>query len=200
MATVTERKKPSQTPLHLKKTFTTGDVAKHAGVAPRTVSMWCDTGRLASYRIPGGKDRRIPREGYISFLKENGMPTYGLHDGCRVLLIGTGDMLAARLGELLPADEGFAFGRAESAFESGLQLREFAPEAVVLDLALGRSEALAIARRLAADPVHGTIPLIVLAGEDESDMATLEACGFAAVFRKPFDPELLAEALRGVAT
>lgn len=56
------------------KVFTTGQVAKICGVAPRTVSKWFDSGRLKGYRIPGGPDRRIPRENLIRFLKEHGMP------------------------------------------------------------------------------------------------------------------------------
>src|SRR5947209_14833978 len=54
------------------KVFTTGQVAKICKVAPRTVSKWFDSGQLKGYRIPGSRDRRIPREDLIRFLEENG--------------------------------------------------------------------------------------------------------------------------------
>lgn len=62
--------------------FTTGQVAKLFGVAPRTVSKWCDNGLLECFRIPNknfigtdrGKDRRIPLSGIIKFCRENKYP------------------------------------------------------------------------------------------------------------------------------
>lgn len=58
----------------MKKAFTTGDVARICSVAPRTATKWIDSGKLKGYRIPGSKDRRIPRENLEEFLVENGMP------------------------------------------------------------------------------------------------------------------------------
>lgn len=54
--------------------YTTGQVARLCRVAPRTVSDWFDSGRLKGYRLPGSKDRRIPRENLVAFMKANGMP------------------------------------------------------------------------------------------------------------------------------
>lgn len=198
MATVIERKKPSQTPLRLKRILTTGDVARHAGVAPRTVAMWVDSGRLSGYRIPGSQDRRIPLANYIHFLKQHNMPLNGLHESWTILLIGAGDMLADRLGAALAEEDGFVFLRAESAFEAGIQAAGCLPDVVLIDLGMGRSEALAIARRLAADPAHGGAAILVIASEDEPDQKALQA-EFAGMFRRPFDPELLAQALRNLA-
>jgi excisionase family DNA binding protein len=39
--------------------FTSGQVARMLGIAPRTVSKECDKGRLKHHRVPGGEDRRI---------------------------------------------------------------------------------------------------------------------------------------------
>ena len=57
-----------------KNVLTTGDVAKICNVAHRTVSKWFDSGILAGYRIPGSRDRRIPLEDLIHFLKSHDMP------------------------------------------------------------------------------------------------------------------------------
>ena len=56
------------------KVYTTGQVAKMAEVAPRTVSKWFDSGKLEGYRLPGSQDRRIPKENLVKFFKEHGMP------------------------------------------------------------------------------------------------------------------------------
>ena len=61
--------------------LTTGQVAKICNVAPRTVSKWFDSGRLRGYRIPGSKDRRIPLEQLVRFMKAHHMPLNGLDGG-----------------------------------------------------------------------------------------------------------------------
>ncbi len=57
-----------------KNVLTTGDVAKICNVAHRTVSKWFDSGILPGYRIPGSKDRRIPLEELIRFMKSHNIP------------------------------------------------------------------------------------------------------------------------------
>ena len=61
--------------------LTTGEVAKICRVAPRTVSKWFDSGQLRGYRIPGSKDRRIPRDQLRVFMNKHGIPLNGLGDG-----------------------------------------------------------------------------------------------------------------------
>lgn len=54
--------------------YSTGKIATICRVAPRTVSKWFDSGKLQGYRIPLSKDRRVPRENLLAFLKEHGFP------------------------------------------------------------------------------------------------------------------------------
>src|SRR5215212_6303928 len=71
-----------------KDVLTTGQVAKLCNVAARTVSKWFDTGQLKGYRIPGSKDRRIPRTQLIKFMKVHGIPLNGLETGhTRILIV-----------------------------------------------------------------------------------------------------------------
>jgi excisionase family DNA binding protein len=55
--------------------YTTGQVAEMLKVAPRTISKWCDQGRLGCYRIPGSHDRRITHQAFEKFVREEGLPT-----------------------------------------------------------------------------------------------------------------------------
>src|SRR5207247_7921820 len=72
----------------MKDVLTTGEVAKICNVAPRTVSKWFDSGALRGYRIPGSKDRRIPLNQLIRFMKQHNMPLNGLMTGAtRVLIV-----------------------------------------------------------------------------------------------------------------
>jgi two-component system, OmpR family, response regulator RpaA len=185
----------------MKKVFTTGQVAKICKVAPRTVSKWFDSGRLKGYRIPGSQDRRIPREQLIRFLKEHGMPLGELEEEewHKVLLIGTEKLFNDRMKELLPEDEDYKFQYANSGFEAGMLAGNFQPDTIIIDLGLGRSEAIQIVARLRADETHTGTLIVGLASEDEAAPEQLAQYGFNDIFKKPFDVALLGEKIRSIA-
>ena len=182
----------------MKKVFTTGQVAKICKVAPRTVSKWFDSGRLRGYRIPGSQDRRIPREHLIKFLKEHGMPLgeleeEGLH---KILIVGAEKLFVDRVRELLPESDDFKYELAASGFEAGIQAESFHPDTIIIDLAMGRSEALQIAQNLRRNPQYESTLIIALASEDEPNPDGLTQYGYSEAFKKPFDVALLAERIR----
>src|SRR5688500_12672714 len=82
-----ERERLLMQELKAKDVLTTGEVARICNVAPRTVSKWFDSGALHGYRIPGSKDRRIPLNQLIRFMKHHGMPLNGLMTGSSRILI-----------------------------------------------------------------------------------------------------------------
>ena len=182
----------------MKKVFTTGQVAKICKVAPRTVSKWFDSGRLVGYRIPGSQDRRIPREHLIRFLKEHQMPLGDLEEEAlaKVLMIGADRMLIDRLCTLMPESEDYKVEIAHSGFEAGIQAESFHPDAILLDLGMGRSEGLQIVSNLRRNGAYDRCVIIGLASEDEADPDSLTEHGFNEVFKKPFDAALLSERVR----
>ena len=182
----------------MKKVFTTGQVAKICKVAPRTVSKWFDSGRLRGYRIPGSQDRRIPREQLIKFLKEHGMPLGELEEEGwhKILIIGAEQLFIERLQELLPEDEDYKYEIAQSGFEAGIMAESFHPDTIVIDLALGRSEAIQITSNLRKNPAYEQTLIIAMASEDEANPEGLTSYGFNEAFKKPFDVALLAERIR----
>ncbi len=182
----------------MKKVFTTGQVAKICKVAPRTVSKWFDSGRLRGYRIPGSQDRRIPREALIKFLKEYGMPLgeleeEGLH---KILIVGAEKLFVDRVRELLPEAEDFKYELAASGFEAGIQAESFHPDTIIIDLAMGRTEAVQIAANLRRKPEYEQTLILALASEDEAEPEKLASHGFSEAFKKPFDIALLGERIR----
>jgi excisionase family DNA binding protein len=186
----------------MKKVFTTGQVAKICKVAPRTVSKWFDSGRLRGYRIPGSQDRRIPREQLIRFLKEHSMPLGELEEEewHKILVIGAERLFIDRLQELLPENEDYKYEVANSGFEAGILAESFHPDTIIIDLSLGRSEALQIASNLRKNPQYETTMMVALASEDEADPESLKGeTLFSESFKKPFDIALLGERIRTLA-
>lgn len=63
--------------------LTTGSVAKLLQVAPRTVSQWCESGKLKSYKLPmlsKHQHRRITMDSLLQFCREQGLPIQELMD------------------------------------------------------------------------------------------------------------------------
>lgn len=115
--------------------FTTGDVAKICAVSPRTVGKWFDSGRLRGFLVPGSRDRRIPRENLIGFLKENGMPLGDLEceSGNASSLISVayvGKDISAL--DFLPSER-FSVVRYATTFLFATEFKERTPMAIVLD-------------------------------------------------------------------
>jgi excisionase family DNA binding protein len=119
--------------------LTTGDVARICHVAPRTVSKWFDTGKLRGYRIPGSRDRRIPRSQLLAFMRAHGMPTEEIEPAKRGLLAYLDDRangLAGRLADL----SRFEVREARCPFEVGLNLARMRPDMLLIGASLDSDE------------------------------------------------------------
>lgn len=168
--------------------FTTGAVGRLLGVSPRKVAMWCDTGALRCYRIPGGNDRRIRRQDLIAFSQDYKLPLT-LPTPVQLSLLGVSDLLADDLG--------WALIRVRSLLDLGLTLdRKADRHVVVIDLAsVGRGEGMAAARRLRSEFPVSRLTLIALACEDEAAALSLMEAGFNTVLLSPVAPKVLREAI-----
>ena len=95
-------------------------------------------------------------------------------------------------------DEDYKYEVANSGFEAGIQAESFHPDTIIVDLAMGRSEALQIAQNLRRNPQYEQTLIIALAGEDEAAPEALTQYGYSEAFKKPFDVALLAERIRTI--
>jgi len=177
------------------KVFTTGQAAKILKVAPRTVGKWFDSGRLKGYRIPGSRDRRIPREHLIKFLKEHEMSLSDLEDDymARVLIVTQDQVLFENIKRELPLERSFKLAVAGSGFDAGIQAESFHPDAFVVDFSIGYTEALQICQNLRHNAEFAKVIIIALLPQKPDPDILLS--GVTEFFVKPFDVGLLAERL-----
>ncbi len=175
------------------RVFTTGQVAKICGVAPRTVCKWHDAGTIQGYRLPGSDDRRIPRRDLVAFLQAHGMrDALARVSMPSVLVVGGRDARDCAAGAVLP--EGVELIHAADVIDVGMAVQQRLPAVVVIDAVLGRSVALAVAARLRQ---LGPPPpaVIALAAEDDDDASAWQRAGCAVVLRRPVVPAELAAAV-----
>lgn len=177
--------------------YTTGQVAKLCKVAPKTVGKWFDSGQLRGYRIPGGTDRRVPREDLVEFLTSAGMPLPTELGGGQ----GTRPVVAALccqprlLKELAEQLWGHDVRPCATGFDLGLACAR-PPRVLLLDLASGYADsmaALTYASTLTAPPLT-----IVLCRDDRpDDRDRVLAAGASLALASSVAPAILAGFILG---
>jgi excisionase family DNA binding protein len=160
-----------------KNVLTTGDVAKICHVAPRTVSKWFDNGQLRGYRIPGSKDRRIPVNELIRFMKTHNMPTSELAVGrIRVLLADSNIKAATALADSLRSKAEYDVQIVRSNFETGSAIHKFTPHVLLINLMAEGIDAAAVCRGIRENEDLRTIKIIALVSQlnDSESKALLQ--------------------------
>ncbi len=172
-----------------KDVLTTGDVARICNVAPRTVSKWFDSGQLRGYRIPGSKDRRIPVQQLIRFMKLHNIPLNGLDAGTtRVLVIDADRDFAATLAEALTRGGEYDVRTATSAFDAGLATQSHKPDVLLVDSTLPNLTGPEFIRTLRSNSDFESVRIIAMAPSNDVALhATLRDDGFDAILSKPFE-------------
>jgi excisionase family DNA binding protein len=172
---------------HERDVLTTGEVARLCNVAPRTVSKWVDTGQLRGYRIPGSKDRRIPRQQLIRFMKAHGMPLAAVEgDQLRVVIADPDRDLTGLLERTLCDNGRCRVAAANTAFEAGALAQELQPHVLVVDLDVPGMNPTAVSRFLKGRiELQSTRLIATGASLSEAENALLQE-GFDATLPKPY--------------
>jgi excisionase family DNA binding protein len=181
----------------MKDVLTTGEVAKICNVAPRTVSKWFDSGALHGYRIPGSKDRRIPLNQLIRFMKHHGMPLNGLMTGqTRILIVDDEQDIVEVLEKILEDEAKFEVEVAKGGFSAGVTAEKFRPHVILLDMHLGAIDAREACKQVKNSPDLQLTKVIAMSGKMTDDEAKqLTPLGFDGFLRKPFHVRQVIEAI-----
>ena len=176
-----------------KTVFTTGEAAKICKVSQQTIIRCFDNGSLKGFRVPGSRFRRIPREQLFAFMKDNGIPTDALESGKRKILIVDDDVeLVELMAAAFSGDSRFEVRTANNGFDAGMQVKEFRPDLVVLDVMLPDINGKEVCQRVRNDPTMETVKVICISGMVEQDkIADLRAAGANDFMSKPFAIEQL---------
>lgn len=172
-----------------KNVLTTGDVARICSVAPRTVSKWFDSGELKGYRIPGSKDRRIPLNELVRFMKANNMPTEALPVGkIRVLVVDHSSNGNGALAEHLATKGTYEVHTAGTSFETGAAVQRFSPHVVLINLLANGIDAHSICKSIRASEEFETTKILALGHHlSNPEMAALMQKGFDGYVSNPSD-------------
>ena len=172
-------------------------MARICHVAPRTVSKWFDSGKLRGYRIPGSRDRRIPVDRLVAFMRAHGIPLTGLDGGiCRVLIVDS--EVPGELREALAVTERYEVRTARNGFDAGLAAQDFRPHVIVLD-ASDRADAAATCRNIRThEELQSTKVIAAVSDPDDAVRREMLAAGFDECLSKPYPPAAVIRVIEDV--
>ena len=172
-----------------KDILTTGDVARLCKVAPRTVSKWFDSGRLRGYRIPGSRDRRIPLQQLVRFMKVHGIPLDGIETGRpRILVVDSEPEMTSLIQRALSESGYYDVQTAGSAYEAGIMTERFKPHLLLVDIDVPGLDGRNLQLYISSHPELAGLQVIGMgASLTLSDRQNLIQRGFANAVAKPFD-------------
>ncbi|MFQ5490055.1 MAG: response regulator [Phycisphaerae bacterium] len=184
-----------------KDVFTTGQVAKLCNVAPRTVSKWFDSGQLRGYRIPGSRDRRIPKAQLVRFMQAHEIPIDGLETGqSRMIVVDHDRDLTRVLKEALEKDGLYKVDVAASAFEAGVMMGQEPANLMLVDVSLPDVVPVELVRTLRTYEQLQLVRLLATSGGLSAGQGqSLVQQGFAAFIAKPFEIRELLSAMENSA-
>ena len=180
-----------------KTVLTTGEVARICSVAPRTVSKWFDSGQLRGYRIPGSKDRRIPIDQLVRFMRAHSIPLNGLDRRSASLVVLDSDIaLWSTVRETLERECDYDLSITTVAFEAGAVVKETKPKVLIVDVSLPDVVPRTLVLGIHALPdLQETRLLATAQNLSEAGGQALLQVGFDGFISKPFHVRDLIEAI-----
>jgi excisionase family DNA binding protein len=172
-----------------KRIFTTGEAALLCKVSQQTIIRCFDAGRLAGFRVPGSKFRRIPREELIRFMKLNGIPT-DILEGARkrVLVVDDDPAILEMFQDVFERDTRFEVRTASTGYDAGMQTEAFKPHLMVLDYMLPDINGNVVCQRVRSNPNLADCKILCVSGVvNQSEVKGLLDAGANDFLKKPFD-------------
>lgn len=178
--------------LIMNKILTTGDIAKYCQVNFRTVIRWIERGLLKAHKLPGRGDNRVQVDDFVAFLQANDMP---IPDELAVMnrrvLIVEDDAIVAKVIEKALQLAGYETRIAHSGFHAGIEVSDFAPSLVTLDLDIPGLGGLEVLKYIRNTPTLTHIKVLVVSGLHQEELDKALDYGANAVMMKPVKPEAL---------
>ena len=103
-------------------------------------------------------------------MKENGIATDALESGKRkVLIVDDDEELVELMVDVFARDGRFDIKAANNGFDAGMQVREFRPDLVVLDIMLPDINGREVCQRVRSDNTLEDVKIICISGMIEQD-------------------------------
>ena len=181
----------------MKKSFTTGNIARICRVTINTVVKWFDSGELKGYRIPSSRARRVKRKDLLAFMKKHDFPMDRIAaEKFKILIVDSDGKTYTSFLKTLSKDDRYLLENATSGFEAGLQTGDSAPDMIFLNIDLSDVDWRRVGALLGKNKDTADITLMAMSRKiRKKEAGELEKLGYAGALRKPRRPAALRELL-----
>ncbi len=184
-----------------KNVLTSFQAAKICSVSFMSINRWIESGKLNSFRTPGGH-RRIVQKDLVQFIKKHDFPLSTLADlpPLKILIVDDEKESRDLIAEMLHSHSGnFNIQSADDGFDAGIKIAQFMPDVIILDLMMPKVDGFKVCTRIKSDNQTKHIQVIVLTGYG-SDDNTKKAikCGADRVLFKPLQFDVLIKEIEKV--
>ena len=175
-----------------------GEVAELLMVTPMTIRRWASLGMLPTKTTSGGHRRFLKRD-VERFARERGItlaPRDG--EGLRVLVIDDNEPFVRFVQRILKTKAGVEQVKvAFTGFEAGVQLRDFSPDIVLLDLMMPGMSGLEVCREIKSHPATRDVRVFVVTGyPSRQNVDRALSAGAEGCLSKPLNVDQLLPLLR----
>jgi len=184
-----------------KKFFTTGDIGRIFGVSRISAYKWVVSGKIKSFKIPGGR-YKIARRDLVDFIKKSGLDSRiagGIQqDDVKILVVDDQKLIVQTVRDYMEtAHPGWHISSASNGFEAGRMLSRVNPDLVILDLFLPGINGFNLCRNIKNDPNTRDVKIIVITGyPTQENISKARESGADAVLPKPFEMDKLEKLIK----
>ncbi len=159
-----------------------------------SINRWIESGKLHSFKTPGGH-RRIVKKDLAHFIKKHDFPISTLAEllPLKILIVddekGSRDIIA---GMLNSHSGDLNVQSADDGFDAGIKIAQFMPDIIILDLMMPKVDGFKVCTRIKSDNHTKHIKVIILTGygSDDNTRKAIE-CGADRVLFKPLQFDVL---------
>jgi len=184
-----------------KRFFTTGDIGRIFGVSRISAYKWVVSGKIKSFKIPGGR-YKIARRDLVDFIKKSGLDSRiagGIQqDDVKILVVDDQKLIVQTVRDYMEtAHPGWHISSASDGFEAGRMLSRVNPDLVILDLFLPGINGFNLCRNIKNDPNTRDVKIIVITGyPTQENISKARESGADAVLPKPFEMDKLEKLIK----
>ena len=179
--------------------LTTHEVSQYLNVDLTTVILWCNQGKLAAYKTPGGH-RRVETQNLLEFLRLYRMPVPSrlaqkVKKNLKVLVVddeaSIRRVMSRGIKKAMPEIELF---EAQDGFEAGKLVLDSLPDLVILDLKLPGMDGFRVCANIRQDSRFKETKILAVTGENTAEnRKKILAAGADDYLPKPFEVKTLLE-------
>ncbi len=175
-----------------KKFFTTGDIARIFGVSRISAYKWVVSGKIKSFKIPGGR-YKITKKDLVDFIKKSGLDTRLAgaiqQEDIKVLIVDDQKLIIQTVRDYMEKiHPSWHISSASDGFEAGRMVSRINPDIIILDLFLPGINGFSLCKSIKNDPHTKSIKIIVITGyPTDENIGKAKDAGADAVLPKPFE-------------